>query len=198
MNKEMFWQLIDESKEACKDNIKGMAKYLEERLSSLSLDEAKSFCGIYDTYHKAANKEGIISIAHLMNHEMLTDDGFTDFRNWLISQGKAIYIETMKNPEILAEKAGEPIEGWYEFELLGYVGMRVVEQKTGDYKQSVVQLPEEELKDILGEIKYGEYAEKDLSIDELKEAFPKFTERFIAENEEYDLEGKLAAMDWGM
>ena len=198
MNKEMFWQLIDESKEACKDNIKGMAKYLEGRLSSLSLDEAKSFCGIYDTYHKAANKEGIISIAHLMNHEMLTDDGFTDFRNWLISQGKEIYIETMKNPEILAEKAGEPIEGWYEFELLGYVGMRVVEQKTGDYKQSVVQLPEEELKSILDEIEYGEYADKDLSIEELKEAFPKFTERFIAENEEYDLEGKLAEMDWGM
>ena len=198
MNKEMFWQLIDESKEACKDNIKGMAKYLEERLASLSPDEAKLFCGIYDTYHKAANKEGIISIAHLMNHEMLTDDGFTDFRNWLIAQGKEIYIETMKNPEILAEKAGEPIEGWYEFELLGYVGMRVVEQKTGDYKQSVVQLPEDELKSILDEIEYGEYADKDLSIEELKEAFPKFTERFIAENEEYDLEGKLAEMDWGM
>ena len=198
MNKEMFWQLIDESKEACKDNIKGMAKYLEERLSSLSLDEAKSFCGIYDTYHKAANKEGIISIAHLMNHEMLTDDGFTDFRNWLIAQGKEIYLETMKNPEILAERAGEPIEGWYEFELFGYVGMRAVEQKTGDFKQSFVHLSESESMDILEEIEFGEYADKDLSIEELREAFPKFTERFTVENEEYDLEGKLAAMDWGM
>ena len=198
MNKEMFWQLIDESREACKENIKDMAKYLEGRLSSLSLDDAKSFCGIFDTYHRAAGLDGIASVGNLMNHEMLTDDGFTDFRNWLIAQGKEIYIETMKNPEILAEKAGEPIEGWYEFELLGYVGMRVVEQKTGDYKQSVVQLPEEELKSILDEIEYGEYADKDLSIEELKEAFPKFTERFIAENEEYDLEGKLAEMDWGM
>lgn len=198
MNKEKFWELIDESREACKDNMKDMAKYLEERLSSLSLDEDKTFCGIYDTYHRAANKPGIISVAHLMNHEMLTDDGFTDFRNWLIAQGKEIYLGTMNNPEILAEGAGEPIDGWYEFELLGYVGTRVVEQKTGDYRQSIVQLPEEELKDILGEIKYGEYAEKDLSIDELRKAFPKFTERFIAENEEYDLEGKLASMDWGM
>ena len=85
-----------------------------------------------------------------------------------------------------------------QFELLGYVGMRVVEQKTGDYKQSVVQLPEEELKGILDEIEYGEFIDKDLSMEELKEAFPKFTERFIAENEEYDLEGKLAEMDWGM
>ena len=198
MNKEKFWELIDESREACKDNMKDMAKYLEERLSSLSLDEDKTFCGIYDTYHRAANKPGIISVAHLMNHEMLTDDGFTDFRNWLIAQGKEIYLETMRNPEILAEKAGEPIEGWYEFELLGYAGMRIVEQKTGDYRQSIVHLPEDELKGILDEIEYGEYIDKDLSIEELKEAFPKFTERFIAENEEYDLEGKLAAMDWGM
>ena len=198
MNKEMFWQLIDESREACKDNIKGMAKYLEGRLSGLSLDEVKSYCGIFDTYHRAAGLDGVASVGNLMNHEMLTDDGFTDFRNWLIAQGKEIYLETMKNPEILAEKAGEPIEGWYEFELLGYVGMRVVEQKTGDYKQSVVQLPEEELKGILDEIEYGEFIDKDLSMEELKEAFPKFTERFIAENEEYDLEGKLAEMDWGL
>ena len=104
----------------------------------------------------------------------------------------------VRNPEILAEKAGEPIEGWYEFELLGYAGMRIVEQKTGDYRQSIVHLPEDELKGILDEIEYGEYIDKDLSIEELKDAFPKFAERFIAENEEYDLEGKLAAMDWGM
>ena len=191
MNKEMFWQLIDESREACKDNIKGMAKYLEGRLSGLSLDEAKSFCGIFDTYHKAADKAGIASVGNLMNHEMLTDDGFTDFRNWLIAQGKELYIETLKNPEVLAEKTGEPIEGWYEFELLGYVGMRVVEQKTGDYKQSVVQLPVEELKDILNEIEYGEYADKELSVEELKTMFPQFSERFIKENEEYDLASKL-------
>ena len=191
MNKEMFWQLIDESREACKDNIKGMAKYLEGRLSGLSLDEVKSYCGIFDTYHRAAGLDGVASVGNLMNHEMLTDDGFTDFRNWLIAQGKEIYLETMKNPEILAEKAGEPIEGWYEFELLGYAGMRIVEQMTGDFKQSFVQLTDEESRDILDEIVYGEYADKQLSVEELQSRFPKFAERFIKENEEYDMESKL-------
>ena len=191
MNKQMFWQLIDESRDACKDNIKDMAKYLEGRLSSLSLDDAKSFCGIFDTYHRAARLDGIASIGNLMNHEMLTDDGFTDFRNWLIAQGKDIYLETMKNPEILAEKAGEPIEGWYEFETLGYVGTRVVEKMTGDFKQSFVNLTEEESRDILDEIVYGEYTDKKMSVDELKAEFPKFAERFIKENEEYDIASKL-------
>ena len=191
MNKEMFWQLIDESREACKENIKDMAKYLEGRLSSLSLDDAKSFCGIFDTYHKAAGLDGIASVGNLMNHEMLTDDGFIDFRNWLIAQGKEIYLETMKNPEILADKAGEPIEGWYEFETLGYVGTRVVEKMTGDFKQSFVQLTEEESRDILDEIVYGEFTDKKMSVEELKTEFPKFAERFIKENEEYDIASKL-------
>lgn len=191
MNKEMFWQLIDESREACKENIKDMAKYLEGRLSSLSLDEAKSFCGIFDTYHRAAGLDGIASVGNLMNHEMLTDDGFTDFRNWLIAQGKDIYLETMKNPEILAEKAGGPIEGWYEFETLGYVGMHVVERMTGDFKQSFVQLTEEETREILDEIVYGEYTDKKMSVEELKAEFPKFAERFIKENEEYDIASRL-------
>lgn len=191
MNKEMFWQLIDESREACKENVKDMAKYLEGRLSGLSLDEAKSFCGIFDTYHRAAYLDGIASVGNLMNHEMLTDDGFTDFRNWLIAQGKEIYLETMKSPEVLAEKAGEPIEGWYEFEALGYVGMHVVEKMTGDFKQSFVQLSDEESRDILEEIVYGEYTDKRMSPEELKTEFPKFAERFIKENEEYDIISRL-------
>ena len=183
MNKEMFWQLIDESREACKDNLKGMAKYLEGRLSGLSLDEAKSFCGIFDTYHRAANKDGIASIGQLMNHEMMSDDGFTDFRNWLMSNGKKMYLETLKNPETLAMNAGEPIDGWYEFETLGYVGTHVVERMTGDFKQSFVQLSDEELKDILDEIEYGEYADKKLTLDDIKTQFPSFAERFIKAND---------------
>ena len=193
MNKEMFWQLIDESREACKDNLKGMAKYLEGRLSGLSLDEAKSFCGIFDTYHRAANKDGIASIGQLMNHEMMSDDGFTDFRNWLIANGKKMYLETLKNPETLAMNTGEPIDGWYEFETLGYVGTHVVERMTGDFKQSFVQLSDEELKDILDEIEYGEYADKKLTLDDIKTQFPSFAKRFIKANEEYDMASKLNA-----
>ena len=184
MNKEVFWKLIDELREVCKDNMEDMSKYLEGRLAGLSLDEVKSFCGIFDTYHRAANKTGIASVGQLMNHEMMSDDGFIDFRNWLIAQGKKVYMDTMKNPDALVKNAGEPINGWYEFETLGYVARNVVERMTGDYKQTIVQLPDKELKDILDEIEYGEYADKKMTLDELKTQFPSFAERFIKGNEE--------------
>ena len=191
MNKETFWKLIGEAKDVCEKDMEGMSKYLEGRLSSLSLDEVKSFCGIFDTYHRAANKDGIASVGHLMNHEMMSDDGFTDFRNWLIAQGKEIYMDAIKNPEKLALSAVKPIDGWYEFETLGYVGTHVVERMTGDYKRSIVQLGDEELKEILDEIEYGEYADKKLTLEDLKTQFPNFAERFIKANEDYDIGSKL-------
>lgn len=196
MNKDKFWKLIDEVKTACKDDISNMAPELENRLNDYSVKDVKKFCAIYNTYHQVLNKPGIETVAYLMNHEMLTDDGFTDFRNWLIAQGKDIYMQTLQNPEILAEKAGEAIDGWYEFELFGYAGMTVIEKKTGDYLKAHVRLSDAEENKLLSEIKFGEYINKDMSIEEMKELFPNFTKRFMKENEEYDLEGRLAEIDW--
>lgn len=197
MNKDKFWKLIDEVREVCQHDITQMAPELEKRLDEYSVNNVQKFCSIYDAYHRALNRQGIESIAYLMNHEMLTDDGFTDFRNWLIAQGKDVYMQTMANPEVLAEKAGESIDGWYEFETFGYVGMTVIERKTGDYQKSHKKLSDSEEDKLLSEIKFGDYINKDLGIEEMKELFPKFTERFIRENEEYDLGGRLAKIDWG-
>lgn len=38
---------------------------------------------------------------------------------------------------------------------------------------------------------YGEFTDKKMSVEELKTEFPKFAERFIKENEDYDLASKL-------
>lgn len=198
MNKEKFWELIEEVKQSCKDNLQDMAPELEKRLSEYSVKDVQKFCGIYDTYHTAMNSPGMISIAHLMNHEMLTDDGFIDFRNWLIAQGKEVFMKTMENPEFLAEYPGQSIDGWYEFEIFGYVGTKVIENKTGNYKLAHKRLSDTERNRILQEIKFGDFIDKDMSLEEMKHAFPKFTEKFIKENEEYDLEGRLAEIDFGI
>lgn len=196
MNKDKFWKLIDEVRCECGDDILNMASILEKKLDEYSANNVQKFCSIYDTYRQALNKPGIESIAYLMNHEMLTDDGFTDFKNWLIAQGKEVYMQTLENPEILADHNGQTIDGWYEFELFGYVGMTVIEKKTGDYRKASKRLSDSEEEKLMSEIKYGDYINKDMSIEEMKELFPRFTERFVRENEEYDLKGKLAKMDW--
>jgi len=187
MDKQKFWQIIEETKAECKGNIEGMADALEEKLKTYSLEEVQKFCGIFDTYHKAADQEGVISVGNHMNHDMLTDDGFIDFRNWLIAQGKEVYMEALKNPEILADESIESVSGWYEYETFGYVGMHVVEHMTGDFKKSFVSLEPEEKQDILSEIEYGEYTKSIMTAEEFESKFPKFTERFQRENEDFEL-----------
>lgn len=171
--------MIDDSREMCEKFSEKMAGILQKKLESCTVDNVKKFCGIYDIYHKAADKDGIADVANIMNNGMLTDDGFIDFRAWLIAQGKDTYIKAMKSPEILAEKSENSLDGWYEFETFGYAGMKAVEKMTGDYKQSFFELPENEKKDILNEIEYGEYTNGKMTPDEIAEEFTEFSGKYI-------------------
>ena len=186
IDKDTFWQMIDESREMCGKFSKKMAGILQKKLESCSLENVKRFCGIYNLYHKAADKDGIADIANTMNNGMLTDDGFIDFRAWLIAQGKDTYFEAMKSPEILAEKSENTLDGYYYFETFGYAGMKAVEKLTGDYKQSFFELSENEKKDILNEIEYGEYTNGKMTPDEIAEEFPGFARKYI--EPDFDIE----------
>lgn len=178
MNKDKFWELINETKEECEYNIAEMANVLKEKLSKYSLEEMQKFSGILKTYKDAAYRKGVVSIAAMMNHYMLSDDGFNDFRNWLIAQGKEVYMQTMKDPEVLAIKPVSSIGGWYEFERFGYVPMNAIEERTGNYEDAFVLLPENEKNEILSEIEFGEYIDLDLSKEDIKIKYPKFAEKF--------------------
>ena len=57
-----------------------------------------------------------------------SDDGFIDFRAWLIAQGKEVYMDALREPDTLAD--AEPY-GDCCFECLSYVGDYAYEQLTG-------------------------------------------------------------------
>ena len=56
-----------------------------------------------------------------------SDDGFIDFRSWLIAQGKAVHDAAMASPESLAGHVTEAYAA--AFEDFGYVVMDVFEAK---------------------------------------------------------------------
>lgn len=179
IDKDTFWQMIDESREMCGKFSEKIAGILQKKLESCSLENVKRFCGIYYLYRKVADKDGIADIANTMNNGMLTDDEFIDFRAWLIAQGKDTYFEAMKSPEILAEKSEATIDGYYYFESFGYVGMNAVEKLTGDFMQAFTELPENKKKEILSEIEYGEYTSGKMTPEEIAQEFPKFAKKYI-------------------
>src|SRR6185369_3533018 len=94
-----------------------------------------------------------------------SDDGFTDFRDWVISRGKEFYYTAIANPAFLSEVAEEEID--VDWEGISYIPSSVFEELTGE------EIPSEfeENQDIKGE-------PWDEDSDDLKKMFPELWERY--------------------
>ena len=99
------------------------------------------------------------------------DDSFTDFRDWVISQGKDFYYKTLANPETLVELDTEKIE--VEWEGMGYIASTVFEELTGQEIASEFRENQN--------IKGTEWSDE--NNDELKKMFPtlwaKYADNYI-------------------
>ena len=127
INRDTFWTLIAEAKARYGQDMDASAKWVEEQLLQMGPEQAQNFASIMYGYSDLAYKYGLWSAASVML-DGCTDDGFTDFRNWLIAQGKDVYMAALKDPDSLADV---PLYGGGCFESLAYIGDSVYEKLTG-------------------------------------------------------------------
>ena len=127
INKDTFWALIDQAKEHCGQDLNAFAKYLENRLMEMGPEQALDFDNIVHAYWDLAYKHGLWSAASILC-DGCTDDGFIDFRGWLIAQGREVYMAALKDPDSLADV---PAYGGCCFEFLAYVGDYAYDKLTG-------------------------------------------------------------------
>ena len=128
INKDTFWGLIREAKDACGQDMSAMMEYLKERLVSMGTEQAQNFHDITQAYEDLACKYGLWDAAEIIKEYGCSDDGFIDFRAWLIAQGKEVYLAALADPDSLAEV--EPY-GDCSFEQMSYVGEYAYKQLTG-------------------------------------------------------------------
>ena len=127
MSKEGFWNLIAEVNAACGQDQDKYMDILKARLKEQGPEYAQDFHDAVHAYEDLAYKYGLWSAVRLMGHA--TDDGFTDFRAWLISQGKEAYFAALKEPDTLA--ALDPGDGYW-FESFAYAGYYALKELTGE------------------------------------------------------------------
>lgn len=127
INKDTFWSLIAQAKEQCGQDQDAFAQWLEDRLTAMGPEQALHFDAIAHGYQDLAYKYGLWNAASILCGGC-TDDGFIDFRGWLIAQGREVYMAALKDPDSLADV---PAYGGCCFESLGYVGGSVYEKLTG-------------------------------------------------------------------
>lgn len=128
INKESFWDLIHEAKNACGQDMDAMLANLKDRLVSMGPTQTQNFHDIIHAYEDLADKFGLWDAAGIMKEYGCSDDGFIDFRAWLIAQGREVYFAALADPDSLADVVPY---GDCCFEQLSYVGDYAYEQLTG-------------------------------------------------------------------
>ncbi len=124
MNKDTFWSLIDQAKE----HQGGPNEWLMERLMDMGPEGAKKFDTFARVYMDAAYQYGLWTAAAVMEKHGCSDDGFIDFRAWLVGQGRDVYMAALKDPDSLADA---PSYQDAEFGSLAYMGDYAYEELTG-------------------------------------------------------------------
>ena len=128
MSKDTFWALIQEAKTACGQDMDAITEHLRDGLLIMGTGAARQFHNIFQAYMDLAEPFGLWDAASIIKENGCTLEGFIDFRAWLIAQGKAVYLNALRDPDTLADV--EPY-GDCSFESIAYVGNDVYHNLTG-------------------------------------------------------------------
>src|SRR5262249_31834575 len=137
MDLDTFWQAIEETRPPDNDTHQHAA-ILIERLVTLEPVEIMSFEENYVTVHREAYRCDLWSAIYEVAGGC-GDDGFMDFRAWLIAQGRDVFETVLADPQYLGEIG---LTRFMSCEPFGYVAMKAYETRTG--RVLLYDLPEKE------------------------------------------------------
>ena len=114
MTREEFWQFIDSIHEEMREYQEDFNSALELSIDSLEPEEIIDFARHYAELQNEANTPAILEAAFIIGCGP-SNDGFMDFRRWIVFQGKTVFSEIVANPDFLGtyDPEATPIEHWY-------------------------------------------------------------------------------------
>ena len=126
MDDDRFWAFIGAARDAAGDDVEDRVSGLEQVLLNHHPDEVAAFRGKYDEMLARAYRWDLWGAACVMQGGC-SDDGFRYFRDWLISEGEAVFEAALADADSLADVAQDEE---FELESFGYVAAEVYEQMT--------------------------------------------------------------------
>ncbi|HEV7402939.1 MAG TPA: DUF4240 domain-containing protein [Chthoniobacteraceae bacterium] len=171
MDDEAFWQIIEETHDT---SMEEQEEKLGRRLEELSEAEIIEFerlecLRVLDLYSWE-----LWGVAHL-HGGYCSDDGFTDWRHWVVFCGKEVFETARDHPDDLVPVIDtHPAAGC---EGIGYVAMNVLREKFPKWQDA---FPEFDLP------RPGEPRGKRWKEEELKELLPKTYKRYVEDATEME------------
>lgn len=190
INKDAFWELIAQAKE----HTGGPCEWLAERLVAMGPEQAKRFDSIANAYMALAHQYGLWTAASVMEKGGCTDDGFMDFRAWLVGQGKETYMAALRDPDSLADAPD-----WdCLFDALPHMGDAAYEELTGrsayeDHDPAEYHALKAELKK---DIVYGDGIGYPYDAADVPDYLPRLCRRYYSE--EAILRGEIHTGTWNL
>ncbi|MEP7289881.1 MAG: DUF4240 domain-containing protein, partial [Chloroflexota bacterium] len=131
-----FWKLVEETKADSLGDSERQVEILIDRVSRMSIADIFAFRNIFWELKDKAYRRDLWAAAFIIGNGC-SDDGFTDFRAWLIAQGESVYVDALHDPESLVDvipviddifgKRGNPF-----LEEMNYIADFAYEKKTGE------------------------------------------------------------------
>jgi hypothetical protein len=171
MDQKMFWTIVDRSREKAGGAPDAHSKTLEAALLELDADDIEAFDRMFRSYLAQAYSWDLWGAAYIIGGGC-SDDGFTDFRAWLISKGQAVYEAALRDADSLADVVGET-DGDAQFEEFTYAASKAWEQKLN-------KAPEDFPWEDSGQAAEPSGEPWDEDDDALAARFPKLFSRFCA------------------
>lgn len=132
MEADEFWRIIEASRAASDGSFDGRAQALAEELVKRPAEDIMSFYGAFRDAMDRAYTWDLWGAAYVLGGGC-SDDGFTDFRSWLISRGRTAYEAALADPDSLeGVKFGPNGEEDCFFEEFRYVALSAYQSKTGE------------------------------------------------------------------
>ena len=185
MSKEYFWELIAGAKKVCGTDLEASAVWMKQQLLHMTPTDVLIFHNLLYSYRDAAYKYGLWTAAGIFMERGCSDDGFFDFRMWLIAQGREVYLNALKNPDSLSDII--PYE-YCSFETLGYISSQVYSAMNGRniYQDSSAKMQMDCYEQVIRDIVYHPMIEYPLELPEAMIVYPKLCESHLSEQEKKD------------
>lgn len=181
---DLYWQIIENSL-ATADTLESQEENLINELKELTAEDIIGFRLRTEFFMYQSYSNELWCAASIMN-DGCSDDGFQNFRLWLISQGKQIFTDAMMDPDNLSTYFEDEFneDDFYEFEMFGNVA-----------NEAFLQLFEKDIHDYIDYENFYYFEENypsieftwdDENITTLQAVCPKLFHIFIESASQYD------------
>lgn len=127
MNVDGFWQIIEMTHALSQEE---QLELFKRELQRLAPQELVEFWHIFVEREFSTYSWDLWLVVWLCQGGRCSDDGFHDFRAWLISRGRAIYEAALNDADTLVDEMRQTEHP--EFELFGYVPSKIYRAITGE------------------------------------------------------------------